>query len=621
MNVKHLLCCVTVAVLHHTAPGVLAETNSDLKVNADPSLCMLQQQMSKVKHARSLEYSRSRPWTAAQSQCVESYLDSLESILPGSAHHLRSRQWGGAGNVLKQDGKAPILVAGFGTTATRSLAVLSRQLGLMAHHYTLSDAPAHFWPELRNAAVLGNISEGAFGSRKECAEHLNTVNFTAALDQGFDILLDTPMAENFLDFFAVSPTSKVILTKRNSTEWVLAREEYKNFLNIPIQSPCGYRMLDVPHKVSEALYDRHSELVRCMVPSENFLELDIFRGSAEASQMVARFLGKAPAWYPPFPHITGGPSGTHSRKYGICVTGQLRRLELESKVLNLFQPAIDAGMKLSVALVLDPREDTTYVHRGEGQAFNSSYFVTGGRFHSMHDISRSFMSGASVVFDPFVPSDDIVIDDRYLTGLVSRSRNDVEARTRLKSHVRQWQTLSRCSDVFDMLGSAANNMDYMLHIREDDFIMSKFVPSGNTPGVVVPSCMANDGVNDKLMLAVGADSARACLTSPLTFMHERFEEMQNLQEARSSTAMNPESVIMNSLILSNVTIRKVQAKDLSFITCRYVTQEDEPEYLCLDDRPDAQDCMMDVSLRSFSGDETVFLQDDNGRGRMRCRRA
>ena len=41
-------------------------------------------------------------------------------------------------------------------------------------------------------------------------------HFTCPHDSGYDVLLDTPLAEHFLDFYAVSPHSKAPWGKRDT---------------------------------------------------------------------------------------------------------------------------------------------------------------------------------------------------------------------------------------------------------------------------------------------------------------------------------------------------------------------------------------------------------------------
>eukprot|EP00439_Symbiodinium_sp_Y106_P035310 s7501_g4.t1 len=143
------------------------------------------------------------------------------SMLPASmptspALHVNSRKFGGAGAPAAND--SVILGAGFGTTATRSLFTFAAQLGRRVHHWLSAADPPEFWTQL-NGLVSKKHPDGAAG----CFKAVNAINFSAALAGGHDMLLDTPLAEHFLDFYAVSPNSKVVLTTRRATDWVKSR--------------------------------------------------------------------------------------------------------------------------------------------------------------------------------------------------------------------------------------------------------------------------------------------------------------------------------------------------------------------------------------------------------------
>lgn len=87
------------------------------------------------------------------------------------------------------------------------------------------------------------------------------------------MLLDTPIGELFLDFYAASPNSKVILTKRDPKEWALARKQFKLGMAIPVQSPCGASLDDISYEDAAFLFGKHDTLVRCVVPPEKLLEI------------------------------------------------------------------------------------------------------------------------------------------------------------------------------------------------------------------------------------------------------------------------------------------------------------------------------------------------------------
>ncbi|CAL1127959.1 unnamed protein product, partial [Cladocopium goreaui] len=227
-------------------------------------------------------------FSTEQQQCIASYVEEVQALLP--RYHLQSRRFGGISKATKAKA-APVLGAGFGSTATRSLAVFGRQLGLKVHHFDPLDSPK--WSDL-DLRLNTSCSE---------RHQLNQVNFSELLHEtGSDVFLDTPMAELFLDFFAASPSSKVILTLRDSKQWALRR--LKNFADapVPVQSSCGHRLDSLSVEAAAQLFESHQKLVRCVVPPKQLLEVNVFDGALNSTK-IARFLGVKPDFYVPFPRV------------------------------------------------------------------------------------------------------------------------------------------------------------------------------------------------------------------------------------------------------------------------------------------------------------------------------
>mmetsp|Transcript_89918 Transcript_89918/g.160001 ORF Transcript_89918/g.160001 Transcript_89918/m.160001 type:complete len:257 (-) Transcript_89918:42-812(-) len=225
---------------------------------------------------------------------------------------------GGVGRHLTAE-LAPVLGGGYGTTGTRSVADFTKTLGLKTHHWTPTDYPALFWQYLCQAAFafpekavpcrFEGLTEAddfpMFSTQAEkntCAEKLNEFDFSAPFDS-YDVMLDFPTAEFFLDFYAVSPHSKVILTVRPGSDWVVSRQEHIGS-QLPIQSPCGSSLENANASVAAQVFEAHNALVRCMVPEGKLLEMNLFNGTEVDSAVVAEFLGH-PGMSIPFP---GGSS-------------------------------------------------------------------------------------------------------------------------------------------------------------------------------------------------------------------------------------------------------------------------------------------------------------------------
>jgi hypothetical protein len=510
----------------------------------------------------------------AQLGCIQSYRGSLEQILPGSGRHLHLREWGGSGMPLMPGKLAPVLGAALGTTAGRSLAVFAKQIGLRTHHDLSEDKPKKSWAALLNA-VRGKHANGSnLNTHNECADALNAFDFGTLLSDGFDVLLDTLVADQFLDFYALSPNSKVILSTQSAKKWIEARLKHHPLdQHLPVQSRCGAKLQDVDAGVAARMFEAHQELVRCMVPKDKLLELDVLSGTSVDTGRIAQFLGKSPNWEIPFPKLHRSRRAT---SLAVCITGQIGRLELRSKVQNLIEPSVKAGMEVQVALVLDPRRKASYVHSLAGGGVDDSYIVTDGPFEHLQSAANSLPSDVSVIADAFIPAASKV-NTRYLQELIDSSGNrniftKMYSRTRFQSHAQQWQAMSRCWDLLAEAGST--KMNYMLRVREDIYFHTPFVPSGASPGLKVPSCSSYDGLNDQLALAVGPDVARLYLTSPLEKMVSHFDDVLALQRAWTNKSLNPETVLYNVAIMNNISITRMRPEEVSFSPARSMMHGD-----------------------------------------------
>eukprot|EP00438_Fugacium_kawagutii_P006395 Skav214728 [mRNA] locus=scaffold2250:488981:489661:+ [translate_table: standard] len=222
-------------------------------------------------------------------------------------YDLSKRRFGGVSRKLTT--RLPVLGAGFGTTATRSLSAFARQLGIRVHHFERSH---ELWGPL-----LALVTQSCSTSRQA----LDEVNYSQIL-LGTDarLFFDTPMGELFLDFYAASPNSKVILTTRDADAWAKSRLAHHPRTAMPIQSACGGDVSSLTTEQSAELFRKHSKLVRCMVPPERLLDLDVIEQSN--STKIAEFLGVTTDFYIPLPQVDFNlkkdARGKNTRKQASC---------------------------------------------------------------------------------------------------------------------------------------------------------------------------------------------------------------------------------------------------------------------------------------------------------------
>eukprot|EP00438_Fugacium_kawagutii_P035119 Skav218759 [mRNA] locus=scaffold1372:129655:131019:- [translate_table: standard] len=395
------------------------------------------------------------------------------------------------------------------------------------------------------------------------------------------------MAELFLDFYAASPRSKVILTLRDWERWAESRSEHHGSSPLPVQSPCGPTFSSLSTKDAAKLFGFHETLVRCIVPPDQLLEvhMDLPLNSKQISQFlgaqsefevpfprVVDFQKRPDTWVNPFEttalHSQGVSSTSTSSEYSLgdrfafCITGQIRRLHLQSKIERLIEPALAAGHNVEVDLVMDPRADhTAFIHRAAGTNVGE-YTITEGNFSSLQETVDVFPSNITVVFDPFIPK-DYPVDRRYamlMNEKASRKAGkspEEYGKERSKSHMRQWEALDRCWQL--ILARDPEPPKMAMRLRDDSAVMEEFVPplESMSPGIYAPSCESYHGMNDKGAIISGATEVQKYFTQPLALMRQNFSEVLAFQRSRTSNPFNPESVLFNSMAMSQVAIHNL----------------------------------------------------------------
>ncbi|CAK9113697.1 unnamed protein product, partial [Durusdinium trenchii] len=357
----------------------------------------------------------------------------------------------------------------------------------------------------------------------------------------------------------------VLLTHRDPQEWAEKRSQFKSHLPLPLQSPCGNTLDNISTADAAKLFTAHEKLVRCMVPPEKLLEINVFEPQTLNTTSVAMFLGvPAPEHYVPFPRISEWASENpedadaphdKQKKISLCITGQIRRLELRTKINRLILPLMAGGARVEVFLVLDPRNSTAYIHRRAGERIGN-FTIMEGPYQSLSDTVDAFPSGVSVVFDPFV-AQDFSIDPRYVSGMAQErpeaSQNQTAALQgaleRARSHMRQWQAMQRCWELMNNLMLP----DIAIRLRDDAAILETFeLP--DSFGVHVPKCADYSGLNDKAAIVVGTGNMLGYFTMPLQFMRFAFDSLVDVQRQRTNAPLNPECVLLHSMMLAQVPV-------------------------------------------------------------------
>jgi len=220
-------------------------------------------------------------------ECVHQYAQGLHDVKPGlgdsmMAHPLRP---------VQVSDRQIIFGAGVGTTGTRSLKVALGALGARVVHCCNTPAVTSIMAPYGLGASLEDRKPMSNKEILECRAALHSFNY-ASMPVHTDAFMDTPVAEVFLNLFLAYPRAKVILTTRNATEWVATRIKH-HALNgfAPMQEPCGLFMqyprdtFDVEEL--ERLFELQNDLVRCLVPQQQLLEINVW---TETPQRMEGFM-------------------------------------------------------------------------------------------------------------------------------------------------------------------------------------------------------------------------------------------------------------------------------------------------------------------------------------------
>jgi len=521
--------------------------------------------------------------------CLNSYRKSVEKIIPGFGQHILLRSWGGTARASKTP---TVLGVGFDGATSLALAIFCRQRGLSV---------LHSWPGKTSRWIDRYPSLYATHEKPgQCRRDLDQFNFSTAVGEGYNILFDEAVSHHFLDFFFATPSSKVLLAVHPSTERTIEHQpvELRSNRTFPALASCGLSTESLTELEAIELMRSHQDLVRCVVPPEQLLEVRLDNNN---NTQISEFLGlglRKEDQEAPWPQFRLGfkPSfkrrgrrgrrGHHHKDSGsgrtlaVCITGQLGRLELESKIDHLIKPAMKEGLRVVVLLVIDPRNETHFVHKG-------GLDVVIGPYRDFGHLRGRIPAPASVIYDPFIPRDYQIVPG-YLAQLRKQPGNP---RMRAFSHMRQWEALSRCATILKDL-----DPDVTIRLREDTYFLRNVQPQLYEHGVYVQSCRPCGGYNDKAAIAVGADVAKKYLTAPLKLMRSNFSHLLRLHKAHAKTPMGPEAVLKTSLVSEKIKVSALPAEKMAIAPARFSRYQDK-YYYCF--YRSVQECIPKVRLREM----------------------
>mmetsp|Transcript_97623 Transcript_97623/g.173882 ORF Transcript_97623/g.173882 Transcript_97623/m.173882 type:complete len:314 (+) Transcript_97623:83-1024(+) len=222
--------------------------------------------------------------------CLTQYIDKVNSASSGFTLDSMKQIIRSQDRVAKQSERKLVLCAGQGTTATVGVAFALEALHLHGYHWTHEVATANenvLKGEL--PAYVQSIWDMLQSGEENCRAALAEYDFTT-LPSDVDYVSDTPFPETFLVFYQQFPQAKVILSTRPAAEWVQKRRAHSG-TPAPVLNPCGAGSIgNYSDQQLEIFFDAYNELVRCVVPQENLLEIDAISKTIDMPEEFLQFL-------------------------------------------------------------------------------------------------------------------------------------------------------------------------------------------------------------------------------------------------------------------------------------------------------------------------------------------
>jgi len=254
--------------------------------NSEPTQVRLGDDLSFLQHDRPrLETVQvTQDLVRKASKCAKQYFDELSPLsLPMEYKPWRLRD-------LPVSRRALVIAAGMGTTGTHGVVTALEDLGLHGYHFKSAAASAnerakeHELPAFISE-IVGNLRANA----SACYEAVEAFDFSQ-LPSNVDYVGDTPFPELFLDLYTQFPAAKVLLSTRSGLDWAQSRKKHRTSVP-PVLRPCGLSTVtEYEDEDLAQMLETYNDLVRCVVPPENLLEINLFDSNKDLIDKLAAFL-------------------------------------------------------------------------------------------------------------------------------------------------------------------------------------------------------------------------------------------------------------------------------------------------------------------------------------------
>ena len=223
---------------------------------------------------------------------------------------------------------------------------------------------------------------------------------------------------------------------------------------------------------------------------------------------------------------------------GLCITGQLGRVEVQTKVDMVLKHAASLNHVVDVVLALQNSSKPLFVNSEAVEKVLKSQNAT--VYQPPVDVmaQRGLQTYSRYYRESFVESmSDTLLNNDYVRHLDKPEMNITRRVGRARSHIAQWHHMSRCWKEFEMLEYEHQfRYDSFVRLRDDAYVLAPMdlstvvsLSEGREDQViVVPHCEAwkKDGINDKAAL-VSRAAAHNYFVSPIDYFYLRWESIKS----------------------------------------------------------------------------------------------
>lgn len=258
----------------------------------------------------------------------------------------------------------------------------------------------------------------------------------------------------------------------------------------------------------------------------------------------------------------GNHTSKGRRHIGVCVIGQLGRLELESKLKHVLCGQNQTLTSIDVVFVLSP---------GRIRYVNSHTDFGGHAAWTRQSLNASMatkrcpsMERGTLIIDdapqeslPFIHAEYVLASNKFPRDMPKKVK-------RARAHVRQWRAMYACHQHF-VQNEQINNKAYdaFVKMRDDSFFPSPWAIDTDLwrDRVLVKECNSWRGLNDKVAW-LDAKYGYEFFARPLLDWYFDYNGLKNLKRS------NPESYLSAVLRKHEVMVKQVHADIIPAITSR-----------------------------------------------------